>query len=256
MTGDTSRKPVTESANWPGAVLHAYLSAIGLIIRDTARDPQFTSNHLLSYLADDFAQSAVSIAMLAHEGGLSVAKRELRFIIESSIKVCYVQRHRYASSVQEKLAEFDKVLSSTNISIKSDLNLVMLPATLTDAFNEEIGRLYGKTSGYVHLTPNQILERIAAVDAGRSMGQETAAESEALRDLVSRGLAASLVLLFHSVPDYVAGDWLVERDGSTVDSYLLGSKFIAAMDAYFDYKAKRQAQLEAVKLKRESRILF
>ena len=201
----------------------AYLVTLRFItVLNTGRDPSFNANHLLSYLADDFIQSAVSITFLAREGGLSVAKRELRFIIESSIKLCFVHQQKYNSSVQDKLTEFDKELSSPSISIKRDLNLNMLPPNLRDVFSEEIGRLYGKMSGYVHLTPEQILERIAAVDAGRTLGREGSAQVLELNNLISKGFAASLVLLLHSVPEYVAGDWLVDPDGSTIDSYFVG----------------------------------
>ena len=44
--------------------------------------------------------------------------------------------------------------------------------------------------------------------------------------------------------------------GSTVDSYLLGLKYIAAMDAYFDYKAERQSRIEEVKTGRANRVHF
>jgi hypothetical protein len=194
--------------------------------------------------------------MLAKEGGISVAKRELRFIIESSIKMCFVHQKRYNSTVQAKLTEFDTELSSPSISIKRDLNLNMLPVDLRDTFSEEIGRLYGKMPGYVHLTPNQIMERIAAVDGGRLLGREGAAEVQELNDLISRGFAASLVLLLHSVPEYVAGDWLVDADGSTQDSYFVASRYISGIDSYFDYKHERQASLKAVQAARETRIVF
>jgi hypothetical protein len=134
--------------------------------------------------------------------------------------------------------------------------LTMLPPDLHDALNEEIGRLYGKTCTYVHLTPDQIEERIIAVDAGRIVGYESAAEVDELNQLVSRGLAASLVLLLHSVPDYVAGDWLVDSDGATVDSYFVKSGFIAGMDSHFDYKHERQANLTAIQDVRVRNITF
>ncbi|WP_192357305.1 hypothetical protein [Mesorhizobium mediterraneum] len=49
------------------------------------------------------------------------------------------------------------------------------------------------------------------------------------------GLAASLVLLFHSVvvPTHVAGEWLIETDGTSQDWYFAGSSFIAAVDNDF-----------------------
>lgn len=238
------------------AIAQEYLGIIGFVIHDTSRDSTFSDNHLLSYLGQDFIQSAISIVFLAREGALSVAKRELRFIIESSIKMCYIQQKSYASSVQDKLKTFEKELASPSISVKRDLSLYMLPEELRSVFDEEIGRLYGLTSRYVHLTPDQLLARIAAVNAGRTEGYENAAEVDELNRLLSRGLAGSLVLIFHSTPDYLAGDWLVDFNGSTSASYFMGSRFMAGMDSFFDYKAERQQQLSAIQAARSARIQF
>jgi hypothetical protein len=237
-------------------IVHEYLSTIRFIVGNSARDPAFTSTHLLSYLSQDFIESAGSIAFLAQSGSLSIPKRDLRFIIESSIKLCYVQQKNYRATTDEKLKQFDKELSSPSISIKRDINLWMIPEPLRSDFDEEMGRLYGKTSTFVHLTPTQISQRIAAVDAGRMIGFESPKEVEELNGLLSRGFAVSLVLVFHSVGDYVAGDFLVDSDGSTIDSYFLGSRFLAGMDEYFDYKAERQERLGEVQAARAANIRF
>jgi hypothetical protein len=226
--------------------INSYLQGLDFIVKDTTRDPAYHKNHLLFYLAQDFLQSTVSITSLAMEGLHSVAKRELRFVLEASIKLCFVQQMSYRSTVAEKLTLFDKQLSSERISIKNNLDLQMLPDVLRELFTEEIGRIYGLTSGYVHLTPNQIRERIVAVNAGRTTGRENAEDITQLNALVSRSLAASLVLIYHSVPDWVAGDWLVEPDGTSVKWYFMQSRFISAMDSFFDYKGERQGRLSEI----------
>ena len=223
-------------------IIRSYLAAVSFIVQDTARDPEYLNNHLLSYLAQDVLQSSVSILTLAMEGMQSVAKRELRFLIETSIKICFVQQQSYSSAIGEKLSAFEKELSSQRISIKQNINLSMLPDGMGESFTEEVGRLYGLTSSYVHLTPSQIQERIAAVDAGKTAGKESAEDIAELNKLTSRGLAASLVLLFHSVPEYVAGDWLVEENGG--------------MDSNFDYKHERQADLTVIRSTRQARVKF
>ena len=58
-------------------------------------------------------------------------------------------------------------------------------------------------------------------------GKEGAADIEQLVNITSRCVACSLVLLLHSIPDYVSGDWLVENDGSTVEWYFTASRFVA-----------------------------
>jgi hypothetical protein len=245
-----------DALNVTAQIVHDYLATLRFIVSDTSRDPTFNATHLLSYVSQDLIESAAAIVFLARSGSLSVPKRELRFIIESSVKLCYVQQKNYQSSIEDKLKQFDKQLSSSSISIKRDLKLWMIPAHLHDDFDEELGRLYGKSSSYVHLTPHQIGQRITAVDSGCTIGFESTAEVEELNILVSQGFAASLVLLLHSVSEYVTGDWLVDSDGSTIDSYFLKSRFVAAMDGYFDYKAERQAQLGAIQSIRAAGIRF
>lgn len=237
-------------------IVASYLDAMSFIIGDTRRDPKYAETHLLFFLAQDFLQSAVSLVSLSMEGLITVAKRELRFLIESSIKLCFVQQKNYGSTVAEKLIEFEKELSSQRISIKDNLDLGMLPEPLRAAFTEEAGRLYGLTSSYVHLTPGQIQERIASMEAGRTAGLESAQDVEELNALIARCLGASLTLVLHSVPQYVAGDWLVNHDGSSASTYFLGSRFIAGIDAHFDYKHERQKDLARIAAERASRVRF
>lgn len=255
-TFDDLPADVASSLKETDFTVRSYLAGVGFIIQDTARDPEYINNHLLSYLAQDILQSSVSILTLAMEGLQNVAKRELRFLVEASIKICFVQQQSYASTIKNKLETFDKELSSQRISIKQNLSLSTLPEELHEAFNEEVGRIYGLTSNYVHLTPPQIQERILAVEAGRTAGNESAEDIDEMNFLVSRGLAASLVLLFHSAPQYVAGDWLVEENGATVDWHFMGSRFFAGMDSYFDYKHERQAKLVDIRSLREARVIF
>jgi hypothetical protein len=217
-------------------IVGAYLQGLGFILSNARHDPHFREQHLLTYLSQDLLQSAVSILSLAMEGMLSVAKRELRFVMEASIKLCFVQQNSYRATVAEKLTQFDKQLASQKISIKNNLELTMLPPEMRAAFADDVGRIYGTPSDYVHLSPTQINERIAAFDVGRTVGHETPSDIESLNDMTCRSFAASLVLLYHSVPEWVAGDWLVQSDGSTNQWFFTASRYISAIDSYFDYK--------------------
>ncbi|MGC1615046.1 MAG: hypothetical protein WA736_10205, partial [Candidatus Acidiferrum sp.] len=101
-----------------------------------------------------------------------------------------------------------------------------------------------------------IQERIAATDASRATDAENVVDFDALNDLLSRGLASSIVLLFHGVSAYVAGDWLVPPDGMMNDWYFAASRFIAGIDSNFDYKAERQTKLDEIRAARTARIRF
>jgi hypothetical protein len=247
---------LAESIRETGFIARAYLSGLAFIVHDTAGDPQYVSNHLLSRLAQDLLQSAVSISSLVREGLLNVARRELRFLVEASVKIAVVQQASYVSTIAKKLETFDEELSSSSISIKKQIKLELLPEPYRSAFDEEIGRLYGLTSKYVHLTPTQIEQSIEAAKAGVTAGKERPADVDELNRLAERAMAASLVLLFHSVPSWVAGDWLVERDGSSITWHFMESRFLAGLDENFDYKHERKERLAEIQAKRAASIRF
>lgn len=245
--------PLRETA----AIVHSYLAGIRFINIQMSQDPKFLNTHLFSYLGQDFVQSALAIESLALEGLINVAKREVRFVVETSAKLCFVQEGKWwESSIDDKLAKFEDELSSHKVSINRDVSLPLLPEELHKGFREEIGRVYGLTSSYVHLTPSQIKERIDSVKDGRSMGKESAADVAALNSLVSRGLACSMALLLNNMPSYIAGELLVESDGSSFRWHFEKSRYIAAIDGYFDYKHERQDRLAEIVDLRAKRITF
>jgi hypothetical protein len=237
-------------------IVQGYLMGLWIIGAMSARDPEYANRHLLRFLAQDLLEAAVSAEMLAYEGVHRVIMRELRFLLEASAKLAAVQQSSFASTVDEKLKEFDEELKSHRISVEKAVDLYFYDDAMKRDFIEEVGRLYGVSSGYVHWTPNQIRERIDALNDGRVAGQETVEDIDKLNRFMSRAFSASLVLLLHSVPSWVAGDWLVERDGSTTEWYFTKSRYIAAIDATFDYKHERKNNLQEVQNARSSRISF
>jgi len=104
-----------------------------------------------------------------------------------------------------------------------------------------------------HLKTSRIAERIA-VDAGRTSGYES--ESGGADMMILNGLTYSLILLLHSVYDYVAGDLRVDSDGASNPWLFAGSRYIAEIDAHFDYKQERKEDLERIIEIRESRIFY
>jgi hypothetical protein len=207
-------------------------------------------------LVEELFQSAISIRILAAEGMWSVARRELRFLLEASTKQAVIQREAYATSIQDKVLQFDRLLASSSISCKNRLSLHLLDERLRPQFLEEVGRLYGEGSNYVHLSTQQVRDRMFAVEAGHTLGFESMSEARAAADLVARTLAASIVLLLHGVPSYVAEDLLLEGDGTSREWFFAQSKFIASIDAHFDYKHERKAVIDAVRRKRQSVVSF
>ena len=224
-----------------------FMRGVMFLAMDTSRDPAFADNHLLAYVADDYLESAVAIPFMVREGIHNTCYRELRFLLEMSLKLCFVQQQNYRQPVTETLESFRAQLNSPSISIKNDIDVSLLPPMERDAFLEETGRLYGATSNYVHLTFSQLEKRLALVESGRTPGNETVDEVAHLNELVLRVLAAAFTYLAHAVPSYAVGDFFVGSDGSSHKLSLSRSQFIALLDESFDYKHERQAALSEIR---------
>lgn len=224
------------------------------VAMDTSRDPKYIENHLLSYLAQDFVESLAAIPVLVEQGIHNVALREARFILEASIKMCAVQQSSPTTSITEKLIRFQGLFDSSSISVKKKITLSFLPEDHRDDFQVEVGRAYGLTSNYVHLTLHQMQERLARLDAGKTAGKDDVDDVASLNRVLTRIYSCALVLLFHSVPAYVAGDWFVERDGSTAEWFFTRSRFLSMIDAAHDYKFERQCVLKEVALARKDSV--
>jgi len=256
MTSDAETTERDTEIRTSFEICHNFLTALRFIVMDTARDPKYFETHLLSYVAQDLIEASVAIPLLVQQGIRNTCRRDLRFMLESTIKLAYIHQQDYASEIGSKLATFRSDLNSSKISVKNDVNLSMIEESLRDSLQEDTGRLYGETSNYVHLTANQIQQRIAEVNSGRTVGHESANDVRALNLLLSRGLALSLVFLFHAVPEYVAGDWLVQADGLSNPWYYRKSRFLASMDAHFDYKHERQSSLTEIRAMRLQDVTF
>ncbi len=205
---------------------------------------------------DDILQSSVAIKMLATEGIRNTCRREMRYLIELSIKACYVTQKFSDKTVEKQIDEYKKQLKTSNITMVKDIDFYFFNEKNAKSFLQEIKRMYGYTCNYVHASPNQMLERLSLVANGRTIGKEGLKELKELNTEISKVYSYILVFLFHSLPTWCVGDYLVERDGKTVDWYFAKSKYIAEIDQHFDYKHERQSIIDEVRDMRNKSIEF
>jgi hypothetical protein len=237
-------------------LINDFLFILSFVGRDAGRDPEWWDTHLLSYTAHDILESTFGILSLARDGLSNTCRRELRYLVELSIKVCYIEQHYQQLPFAEKFEAARRPLDSTNIGIKKNLSLSLLPEAFRSDFCEELGRLYGDASNWVHLSADQLSNRIDRTRRGVTAGREGLSEIDSLIGFSERCFAAIIVLILHSVPSWVAGDLLVREDGKTHLSQFEGSRYLAAIDEGFDYKHERQVSLAEIKARRSSLVRF
>ncbi|MBL7704388.1 MAG: hypothetical protein JNM21_02460 [Taibaiella sp.] len=223
---------------------------------NSARDGISGEQNFFLRILDDIIQSIASIEMLAKEGIMNTCRRELRYLIELSIKSCLIVNKNPKKSFEQQIAEYEKLLSSSNINPINTLGFSYFDKVQQEDFKTEVKRLYGYLSKYTHASAHQIQERLASAMNGRTIGFEGISELKVLNKDVEKVLSIVVVMIFHSVAQYVVGDFLVEPNGKTVDWYFNKSKFINIIDESFDYKHERQVKLAELKEERFKRITF
>lgn len=237
-----------------GEMCHAFVEALLFSCASSSRDTTNWHESLLYYLSDDLFQGVLAINMLMKEGMDTAAIRECRFLIEAVVKVCVIEQQAYGVSIAEKLRTYDSVTETTNISSYKSIKFTFLSDAAS--FLEELGRIYGECSKIVHLGNAQIQERIGRVASGNSIGNETSAQVRGTNRIIARALACILVCVFHAIPPFVVGDFLVMANGESKDWYFAKSKFIAMIDEHHDYKHERKEVLGKVQHNRAQRVKF
>lgn len=222
---------------------------------NSARDGKSGEQNFFLRMTDDILQSIVSLQTLAKDGFVNTCRRELRYLIEVSIKSCVIVNNRKAEKFEEQIKEYEKILNSSNINPINILSFWYLTSE-QENFKTDIKKLYGHLSKYSHSSSFQILERLNRAENGRPIGYEGVNELKNLNNDIEKVFASVIVLIFHSVAQYVVGDFMVESDGETVKWYFNKSKYLNIIDENFDYKHERQNKLERLIKERLERTTF
>ncbi|MHA8068813.1 hypothetical protein ACS6L2_05965 [Aquirufa ecclesiirivi] len=223
---------------------------------DSLRDGVSDEQNFFLRMIDDITQSLISIEIIAKEGIINMCRRELRYIIELSIKSCMIVNCTTKFTFKDQIIEYQKLLKSSNINHINSLKFGYLQPDLEDEFKTEVKRIYGYLCKYSHSSSHQILERLRRAEMGRTIGFEGAQELKELNNDIESVFAVVLVMIFHSVAKSVVGDFMVESNGETVSWYFNKSKYIDMIDQQFDYKIERQPILTKLKVERLARVSF
>jgi hypothetical protein len=123
-----------------------------------------------------------------------------------------------------------------------------------DAFTKAVIAAWSEASNYVHPTARQIRETLELRAAGSSPGFETVAELTRAAGALFDATSYAVVIVFHVIGPSFTGDILVDAFDADDRWPFHASRFVAAVDANFDYKAERQSRLSEIRIRRESRV--
>jgi len=208
----------------------------------SGRVSEYSENSLTIRSTDDLAQSVLAAWHLVQQGMINPVKRELRYIIESSVKYLYVDQHaegiEFLAKLKERLAFLETNVNSS-IDVREELKLAALHPADAKQFVDELYDIYRDCCAYVHVSRRQIEERLNMVEKGRFLGFETAEELRKIGRLMFRVYDVALTLYFHGYDLSMTGDIFIEiLDDSPKWKFHKG-KYVSVVSAYFDYKHER-----------------
>ena len=147
---------------------------------------------------------------------MNTCRRELRFYWKHrSSSVMLSTLFLVDPSTRRWLRFVARLTPRTSVVYASSSNSLSLsPQDERVRFSVEVGRLYGETSNYVHLTFTQVEEWDRLIRQGAQLPRPSEHTIEPLLGLMSRVLAASFVYIAHPYPPLLSAIYWRVRMGS------------------------------------------
>ena len=215
---------------------------LNLCMLYSVRLGKFSGNSITIRSTDDFAQSVSMIWYLVQQGMISPIKRELRYVIESSVKYLYVDQQMGSSDSFVKLVErldFLDANVNSSIDVREQLELYAFHPSDAKQFIDELYDIYRDCCAYVHVSRHQIEERLALAQKGYLPGFQSVEDMRKIGRLIFRVYDVALTLYFHGCDLSMTGDIFIQELDDLPSWKFHKGKYVRIVSRYFDYKHER-----------------
>jgi hypothetical protein len=221
-----------------------FLASLKLCWFYSNRAGDYSTNSLVMMSTDDLQQSVIAASTLVENGMHTPIRRELRYIIESSIKHLYVDQqmdsHRPLPLLEERLDFLHNHVDRSSINMRGHLLLPAFDDDTTTHFLNELNDVYTQCCAYAHVSRRQIEERLELAERGRSAGFETPQELRNISRFMFRTYDLALALYFHGFGLSMTGDVFINAFDDKPEWKFHKGKYVSRISSYFDYKVERQ----------------
>ena len=197
----------------------------------------FVDNSLVFRSIDDLNQSVVALQTLIEEGMLTPAHREMRYILESSVKNLFVDQKTPTRNFEDKVMFLHEQVPRSSISVVNDL---YVPFELKTAFIADIKGIYSRACAYVHPSKMQVDERVSLASIDVYIGFERLRDLERINKELFRLYEATLILVFSVLDRSSLGDIFIQWLDDDQNWRFHKGKYIKAVSSIFDYKMERK----------------
>jgi len=237
-------------------VVMDYGVAINAIDLMATRYPPFFEERITLRIKQQFVESLVAIATAVKEGLYNPARRELRFLLEASVKTLWLDSgcptvgdatnaspKPRPTTVDEKVASLDDLGRERFGEIVGSLRFRLMDDAGSAAYRQTAVSLYGRLSTHVHISSNIIARDLKGFDRDRDFGFETIADVNAIIDLARQVLDLALASHLEAFDEGLVGDIFTSLLDDMQRWSFHKTPLVAAVSRHFDYKAERQPGL-------------
>lgn len=232
-------KAFQDQTKYLGRMTRDFLKTAQMIWFAATRDEAFVENSLVLRSIDDLNQSVVAMQTLVDQGMLSPVHREMRYLLESSVKNLYVDQKTPSGDFHQKVMFLHEQVPPSSISVVDELNLP-LDVESRRSLIADIKGMYSRACAYVHPSKTQIDERVRLASEEAYVGFERPQDLVQINKEIFRVYEAILVLMFSGLGTSFLGDlfilWLDEDQSWRFHK----GKYMKSLSAIFDYKLERK----------------
>lgn len=197
-------------------------------------------NSLLLRQTDEFLESAISCSVLVEQGVINPVCRELRYILETSMKYLIVDQSSPSLNYKDKVKYLDECIPKSSIDCIKNINIIGLDSLDIKDFINNANDVYKKLCQYVHPSKNQINELIGRRNRGSHIGFESEIEIKHINNLVYKVLELTLVAYITSLGFSSAGDIFIYFLDEMKYWKFHKSKYVKKISKIYDYKHERK----------------
>lgn len=219
-----------------------FLRLLKICMLYSTRAGEYSENSIVVRSTEDLAQSVLAAWNLVQDGLINPVKRELRYVLECSVKYLFVDQQTEGGKPLAKLDERLDYLQAnvdSSIDVREQLKLHLFHPDDAKQFIDELYDAYRECCAYVHVSRRQIEERLQLAEDGRSLGFETADELRKIGRLMFRVYDMALALYFHGYGDSMTGDVFITVLDDWNEWKFHKGKYVKIVSGYYDYKHER-----------------
>ncbi|MGG1962640.1 hypothetical protein ABFY43_16360 [Bacillus pumilus] len=196
---ESNSQAYKQSSGYMVALIEDFKKGLVLISIAATRDYKTYQDNALMFGTSDLLSSLVAIELVSREIMINAPKRELRYMLEATIKYAAVDQTCKDKTLEEKLKYLYTELPRSSISPIDELN------GLTDMMVADTKELYSLLSQFIHPSQKQITEYQLRLKKGE-IGFETHKELDSFNRLLFRTFDIILYLTFINMGYYVMKD--------------------------------------------------